>query len=254
MTHSYQVGTRLTGKVALISGGARGMGESHARAMIAQGAKVVIGDILDVEGKALAEELGSSALYVRLDVTKRDDWKTAVEKTLHQFGKLNVLVNNAGIANFGPIGEYTYDQWDAMIAINLTGVFNGINESVSALKTFAPSSIINISSTAGMQGFSALPGYNAAKYGVRGLTKSVALDLGALNVRCNSVHPGVIETPMTHGMEIPTKHVALDRRGEAHEISSLVVFLASDESSFSTGSEFIADGGETAGLPGGAIS
>ena len=99
------------------------MGESHARAMIAQGAKVVIGDILDVEGKALAEELGSSALYVRLDVTKRDDWKTAVEKALHHFGKLNVLVNNAGIANFGPIGEYTYDQWDAMSAINLTGVF-----------------------------------------------------------------------------------------------------------------------------------
>lgn len=254
MTSINKSGARLSGKVALVSGGARGMGESHVRALIAEGAKVVFGDILDEEGQKLADELGSHARFIHLDVTNRKQWQSAVALTLREFGKLNILVNNAGIANFGPIGQYSYEQWDTMIAVNLTGTFNGIHESVEALKASAPSSIINISSTAGIQGFSALPGYNASKFGVRGLTKSVALDLGLFNVRCNSIHPGVITTPMTEGLEIPTKHVALNRRGESYEISNLVVYLASDESSFSTGSEFVADGGETAGLPGGALS
>ncbi|HVE94845.1 MAG TPA: SDR family oxidoreductase [Acidimicrobiales bacterium] len=251
---TYPTSTRLEGKVALISGGARGMGASHARAMVAQGAKVVLGDILDADGDALATELGDAAVYVHLDVTSRDDWDAAVATALERFGKLNVLVNNAGIANFGTIGEYTAEQWDTIIAINLTGVFNGINAAVDALKAGAPSSIINISSTAGIQGYPALPGYNAAKFGVRGLTKSVALDLGAHDVRANSVHPGVIATPMTENLDTPQKHVALRRVGQPVELSNLVVFLASDESSFSTGAEFIADGGETAGLAPGAIS
>ena len=244
----YPVGNRLQGKVALISGGARGMGESHARAMVAQGAKVVLGDILDDQGEALAAELGDDAIYVHLDVTSRPDWAKAVAATVERFGTLNVLVNNAGIANFGPIGEYTTDQWDTVIAINLTGVFNGINAAVEALKAGAPSSIINISSTAGLQGYTALPGYNAAKFGVRGLTKSVALDLGTAGVRCNSVHPGLVKTPMTVEFDGPQNHVAMRRAGRPEELSHLVVFLASDESSFSTGSEFVADGGETAGL------
>lgn len=251
---TYPTSTRLEGKVALISGGARGMGASHARAMVAQGAKVVLGDILDADGEALAAELGDAAAYVHLDVTSRDDWDAAVAAALERFGKLNVLVNNAGIANFGTIGEYTAQQWDTIIAINLTGVFNGINAAVDALKASAPSSIINISSTAGIQGYAALPGYNAAKFGVRGLTKSVALDLGAHDVRANSVHPGVIATPMTENLDTPQKHVALRRVGQPIELSNLVVFLASDESSFSTGAEFIADGGETAGLAPGAIT
>jgi 3alpha(or 20beta)-hydroxysteroid dehydrogenase len=250
----YPTDNRLDGKVALISGGARGMGASHARAMVAQGAKVVLGDILDEEGEALAAELGDAAAYVHLDVTDRDQWAAAVAIAVERFGKLNVLVNNAGIANFGTIGEYTPDQWDTMIAINLTGVFNGINASVEALKAAAPSSIINVSSTAGIQGYASLPGYNAAKFGVRGLTKSVALDLGIHDVRANSVHPGVIATPMTADLDTPQKHVALRRVGQPIELSNLIVYLASDESSFSTGSEFIADGGETAGLAPGAIS
>jgi 3alpha(or 20beta)-hydroxysteroid dehydrogenase len=254
MSVSYPTGRRLEGKVALISGGARGMGESHARAMVAQGAKVVLGDILDAEGEALAKELGDSAVYVHLDVTKREQWAAAVDTAVKTFGKLNVLVNNAGIANFGPIGEFTPEQWDTVIAINLTGVFNGINAAVEALKAAAPSSIINISSTAGLQGYAALPGYNAAKFGVRGLTKSVALDLGAFNVRCNSVHPGAVVTPMTAGLNTAQKHVALRRMGHSEELSHLVVFLASDESSFSTGAEFVADGGETAGLAPGAMA
>lgn len=253
-TTTYPTSTRLDGKVALISGGARGMGASHARAMVAHGAKVILGDILDADGEALAAELGDAAAYVHLDVTSREDWSAAVATALERFGKLNVLVNNAGIANFGTIGEYTSEQWDTIIAINLTGVFDGINAAVDALKAGAPSSIINISSTAGIQGYTALPGYNAAKFGVRGLTKSVALDLGAHDVRANSVHPGVIATPMTENLDTPQKHVALRRVGQPIELSNLVVFLASDESSFSTGAEFIADGGETAGLAPGAIT
>ena len=238
---------RVAGKVALISGGARGMGASHARLLVDEGAKVVIGDLLDDEGEALAAELGDAVRYVHLDVTRYEDWQNAVEVALKEFGRLDVLVNNAGIANFGPIEEYTLDQWDTIIAINLTGVFYGIKAAIEPLKKSGKGSIINISSTAGIQGYEALPGYNAAKFGVRGLTKNAALDLGRYNIRVNSVHPGVIRTPMTDSLDTPQNHVALHRVGEPIELSQLVLFLASDESSFSTGAEFIADGGETAG-------
>lgn len=248
MTDMFPTGNRLVGKVALISGGSRGMGETHARAMVAQGAKVMLADILDAEGEALAAELGPDAAYVHLDVTDRAQWAAAVTATVTRFGALNVLVNNAGIANFGTIGRYAPEQWDQVIAINLTGVFNGIHASVDALKAGAPSSIINISSTAGLKGYAFLAGYNASKFGVRGLTKAVALDLGAHGVRCNSVHPGMVATPMTAGMAAPQSHVAMQRVGRPEELSALVVFLASDESSYSTGAEFVADGGEMAGL------
>jgi 3alpha(or 20beta)-hydroxysteroid dehydrogenase len=171
-----------------------------------------------------------------------------VDLAVSEFGRLDVLVNNAGIANFGSIEEYTLDQWDQIIAINLTGVFYGIKAAIEPLKKSGKGSIVNISSTAGIQGYEALPGYNAAKFGVRGLSKNAALDLGRYNIRVNSVHPGVIRTPMTDDLETPQSHVALHRVGEPIELSQLVLFLASDESSFSTGAEFIADGGETAGL------
>ena len=190
--------------------------------------------------------------YVHLDVTDRAQWARAVRMTIDRHGLLNVLVNNAGIASAGQIGRFTPQQWDAIIAINLTGVFNGIDACLEELKAAAPSSIINISSTAGLQGYSGLLGYCASKFGVRGLTKSVALDLAAHDVRCNSIHPGAIATPMTSGIDASQKHVAMRRVGRSDELSSLVVFLASDESSFSTGAEFIADGGETAGLAPGA--
>lgn len=249
----FPTGNRLAGKVALISGGARGMGASHARAMVAQGAQVVLGDVRDDEGEAVAASLGDAASYVHLDVTDRDHWAAAVATAVARHGRLNVLVNNAGIADFGPIGRYRPDQWDRIIAINLTGVFNGITAAVEALKAAAPSSIINVSSTAGLQGFAAVPGYNASKFGVRGLTKSVALDLGQFGVRCNSVHPGTIATPMTAGADPVQPHVALGRVGTPEEVSHLVVYLASDESSFSTGAEFVVDGGKTAGLAPGAF-
>ena len=224
------------------------MGASHARAMVAEGAKVVIGDILVSDGEALAAELGDAGTYVHLDVTDRADWAYAVAVALERYGKLNVLVNNTGIAPTGSIGRCPPEQWDATLAVNLTGAFNGISAALDALKTSAPSSIINISSTAGIQGYSRLLEYSASKFGVRGLTKSVALELGVHNVRCNSVHPGAVATPMTAGLDAGQNHVAMRRMGRSAELSSLLVYLASDESSFSTGAEFVADGGETAGL------
>ncbi|TDW28563.1 SDR family oxidoreductase [Cryobacterium psychrophilum] len=239
---------RVRGKVALISGGARGLGASQARLLVQEGAKVVLGDILDDEGTALAAELGDGVRFVHLDVTKLDDWEVAVRTAVDTFGCLDILVNNAGIVNFGPIEEYTVESWNTIIAINLTGVFLGIKAATLEITKSRAGSIINISSTAGLHGYEALPGYTAAKFGVRGLTKAVALDLARYNVRVNSVHPGAIRTPMTEGLDLPQNHVALHRIGEPREVANLVLFLASDESSFSTGAEFVADGGETAGL------
>jgi 3alpha(or 20beta)-hydroxysteroid dehydrogenase len=241
-------GDRLDGKVALITGGARGLGASFARAMIAQGAQVMITDVLDDDGAKLARALGSQAAYQRLDVTRREDWKSAVDATVHTFGKMNVLVNNAGVVSFAPIDQNDPLHWDRTIAVDLTGAYNGVRASVEAMKKSAPASIINISSTAGIRGYRNLTAYSAAKFGLRGLTKSVALDLAPVKIRCNSVHPGPTDTPMMNGHEDARQQVAMKRIARPDEIAQLVVFLASDESSFSTGSEFVADGGETAGL------
>ena len=252
MLDPYPTGTRLVGKQALITGGARGMGAAHARAMVNQGAQVVIADVLDDDGELLAKELGDACHYLHLDVTDRTQWDAVVAETLARIGGLNVLVNNAGILSFGPVGSYSYEQWDHTIAVNLTGAFNGITAAWEALKASAPSSIINVSSTAGIHGYPALPGYCASKWGLRGLTKAVALDGAPFNIRANSLHPGGVKTPMTEGYwDDPQPHVAMHRLGEEWELSPLVVLLAGDESSFSTGAEFIADGGESIGLPAG---
>jgi len=224
------------------------MGAAHARRLVEEGARVVIGDLLDEVGEATAAEIGESARYVHLDVTKPDDWAAAVAVAVAEFGGLDILVNNAGIANFASIEDYTLEQWNLIIAINLTGTFNGIKAAIPALKESGAGSIINISSTAGLKGVAALPGYTAAKFAVRGLTKEIAIDLGKYNIRANSIHPGNIRTPMTDGLDVDQSSVPLARMGEVSELSNLVLFLASDESSFSTGAEFVADGGETAGI------
>lgn len=239
---------RLAGKVALISGGARGMGASHVRTFVAEGAKVVFGDILDDEGKAVAADLGDAVRYVHLDVTKPDDWDGAVATALGEYGHLDVLVNNAGIINIGTLEDYALSEWQRILDINLTGVFLGIRAVVKPMKEAGRGSIINISSIEGMAGTIACHGYTASKFGVRGLTKSAALELGPNNIRVNSIHPGLVKTPMTDWVPDDTFQTALGRAAEPKEVSSLAVYLASDESSYSTGSEFVVDGGCTAGL------
>jgi 3alpha(or 20beta)-hydroxysteroid dehydrogenase len=238
---------RLDGKVALISGGARGIGGAMAARMLEEGAKVVVGDVLDEDGAALAARLGDGARYVHLDVTKPADWEQAVGEAVGAFGGLSILVNNAGIVNFGRIDDYPHEQWARIIDVNLTGVFNGIKAAAPTLARSSPAAIINVSSIAGLRGYEQLAGYTASKFGVRGLTKSAALDLGGLGIRVNSVHPGVIQTPMTEGMTFDTRHVPLHRVGQPTEVADLAVYLAADESSFVTGAEFVIDGGETAG-------
>jgi len=239
---------RLTGKVALVSGGARGMGASHVRALVAEGAQVVSGDILDDEGMAVVAELGEAAHYVHLDVTDPEQWDAAVEAAVSRFGGLHVLVNNAGIINIGTIEDYALSEWQRILDINLTGVFLGIRAAVRPMKAAGRGSIVNISSIEGMAGTIACHGYTATKFAVRGLTKSTALELGPSGIRVNSVHPGLIRTPMTEWVPEDIFQTALGRIAEPQEVSNLVVYLASDESSYSTGSEFVVDGGCVAGL------
>lgn len=239
---------RLDGKVALVSGGARGIGAAIGLRLAAEGARVVVGDILEESESQVAEELGASGLLLRLDVTSSQDWSAAVGAAVDRFGGLDVLVNNAGIVNFGPIGGYSTAQWDKVLAVNLTGTFQGITAAVPALRRRHGGSIINISSIAGIRGYEQLAGYTASKFGVRGLTKAAALDLGRDRIRVNSVHPGFIVTPMTEGLVPSTSHVALDRVGQPEEVAELVLYLAGDESAFVTGAEFVIDGGETAGM------
>jgi 3alpha(or 20beta)-hydroxysteroid dehydrogenase len=238
---------RVNDKVALISGAARGIGAAIAARLHGEGAKVVLGDVLDDDGQATAERIGSDARYVHLDVTSADDWESAVKTASDTFGGLHVLVNNAGIVNFALIEDYTREQWDAVIAVNLTGTFQGIKASIPVMKESRTGSIVNISSIAGIRGYEGIAGYSASKFGVRGLTKSAALDLGRYGIRVNSVHPGVISTPMTAGMTLDMSHTPLNRVGHPGEVANLVLYLASDESQFVTGAEFVIDGGDTAG-------
>lgn len=240
---------RVEGKVALISGGARGMGAEDARLLVEEGAKVVIGDIRDDEGKALAAEIGAAARYVHLDVTQLDQWEAAVATAIGEFGKLDVLVNNAGIVAAGPLREFRMDKWQQVIDVNLTGTFLGMRSVVDPMTEAGGGSIINVSSIEGIRGAPMVHPYVASKWAVRGITKSAALELAPVNIRVNSVHPGFIRTPMTAHLPEDMVTIPLGRPAEAREVATFVVFLASDEASYATGSEFIMDGGLVTDVP-----
>ena len=240
---------RVDGKVTLISGGARGMGAAHARALVAEGGKVVIGDILDEEGKALADELGESARYVHLDVTDAEQWDAAVKVAVDEFGKLTALVNNAAIVALGKIGQFDMVKWQNVIDVNLTGTFLGMQAVVEQMKAAGEGSIINVSSIEGLRGAPMVHPYVASKWAVRGLAKSAAIELGPKNIRVNSIHPGFIRTPMTKHFPDDMVTAPLRRPGQSEEVAAFIVFLVSDESSFSTGAEFVMDGGLVTDVP-----
>lgn len=245
-------GGRVADKIVLITGAAQGMGAAHARMLASEGARVVIADLDEAQGAALAEEINANAptqraVFVPLDVTDEDSWRAALAATLEHFGGLDVLVNNAGIFTRGSVEEATVADWRRTIDIDLTGNFIGMHVCVEALKRSKGASVINISSIAGVTGFKNRAAYAAAKWGVQGLTKTSALDLGPYGIRVNSVHPGSVRTPLTAGLDRGFGQIPLGRDADPSEISRLIVYLASDESAYMTGSSVVIDGGETAG-------
>ncbi len=240
---------RVDGKVALITGGARNIGAASARMLVAEGAQVILGDIVDDEGAALADELGEAARYVRLDVTSEDDWRNAVELTLAEFGTLNVLFNNAGIFNGSKLQRYPTTQWQEILDINLTGAFLGMRASADAMIAAGGGSIINNSSIEGLRATTWAHGYVASKWALRGLTKSVALELAPHGIRVNSLHPGRIRNEMTDAMPDDIIPIPLGRPGVPEEVATFVVFLASDDSAYATGAEFVMDGGLVNDVP-----
>ncbi|MET3699609.1 3alpha(or 20beta)-hydroxysteroid dehydrogenase [Bacillus oleivorans] len=240
---------RVSGKVVIITGGARGMGASHARKLVNEGAKVVITDILDQEGQALANELGENALFIKHDVTNAADWEHVVTETEATFGPVNVLVNNAGIAPTSPIESTSEEVYRKVIDINQVAVFLGMKVVLPSMRKTNNGSIVNISSLSGLIGGKDQVGYVASKFAVRGMTKVAALEFAEYGIRVNSIHPGFIETPMIRQenteelTKMFEKIIPLGRIARPEEVSNLVLFLASDESSYSTGAEFVIDGG-----------
>ncbi|MEU7960703.1 SDR family NAD(P)-dependent oxidoreductase [Micromonospora humida] len=238
---------RLAGKTAVVTGGAMGMGAATVRRFVTEGANVVVADVNLAAAQALAVELGQRAVAEELDVRSADQWAALVVRTEARFGSLDILVNNAGIADPAPL-----EQWDAArlqrtLDVNLIGVFNGIQAVVPAMKRAGGGSIVNIGSVGALQGVPRMSGYVVSKWGVRGLTRTAALELGVHGIRVNAVHPGQIRTPMTDGVVFDTANVALGRVGEPDDIARIVLFFASDDSTFVTGSEVAGDGGQIAG-------
>ena len=246
---------RLSGKVALISGGARGMGACEARMFAGEGARVVIGDILEDEGRKVEAEIaetGGEALFVRLDVTSEAEWQRAVTTAVDRFGALDILVNNAGISGHGKVEDTTVEDWDRVMEVNAKGVFLGTKAAIPEMRKAGGGSIINISSQMGLVGAeSSSPQYQSSKGAVRLLTKSTAVQYANEGIRANSVHPGPIVTPMTEQSradrgDLHVSQVPLGRYGQPEEVAYAVLYLASDESSYVTGSELVIDGGWTA--------
>lgn len=241
---------RLEGKVAIITGSAQGMGAAHAKKFIEEGAKVVLTDLNEEKGKAFAAELGENAIFVKQNVANEEDWKNVVAKAEETFGSVNVLVNNAGITMAKSITDTSVEDYRKIVEINQVSVFLGIKSVVSSMEKAGQGTIVNISSLNGLVGGAV--GYTDTKFAVRGITKAAALELAPKNIRVNSVHPGVIATPMVvqedtkAAVEAFSKMIPMGRVAEPEEVSNLVLYLASEESSYSTGSEFIVDGGMSA--------
>ncbi len=241
---------RLQDKVIIITGAAQGMGATHARLCIEAGAKVVLTDINTEKGQALAAELGNQALFIQHNVTSEDDWTQVIAATQAYFGTINVLVNNAGITQSKSILETSLDDYRRILEINQVSVFLGMKAVIPSMQASKQGSIINISSINGLVGGAI--GYTDSKFAVRGMTKAAALECAPFGIRVNSVHPGVIATPMIMqgdtkaAVEAFAKSIPLRRVAQPEEVSHLVLYLASDDSSYSTGSEFIVDGGLTA--------
>ncbi|QEY61593.1 glucose 1-dehydrogenase [Metapseudomonas lalkuanensis] len=256
---------RLANKVAIITGGARGMGAQTSRLFVKEGATVVIADLLEDEGRALAAELGEAASFRRLDVSKEECWQQLVRETVERHGRIDVLVNNAAVLVFGAIEELTQTQFERALSINLTGTFLGIRSVAPIMREQRTGSIVNISSVDGLRGVNALAAYVSSKWGVRGLTKVAALELGPHGVRVNSVHPGGVDTVMSNPTGASREELAPQYRtvpqqriGAPEEIARATLFLASDEASYCNGSELSVDGGVAAGsyypgLPGSPI-
>ncbi|MBB1254375.1 glucose 1-dehydrogenase [Streptomyces alkaliterrae] len=239
---------RLTGRTALITGGARGIGAAIADVLAAEGASVVVADVLTDEGRAKARDLGEEAVFCPLDVTSPDDWAAASGAAEERFGRpVSVLVNNAGILAFGTIEEQDPEEFRRVLEVNLYGAWLGIHTLAPALRRAGGGVIVNVSSTAGLMGYAQIGAYVASKWGLRGLTKSAALELAADDIRVCSVHPGPIRTPMTAEMDdslVAAQPIA--RFGDPEEVARLVLFLVAD-ATYSTGCEFVVDGGATTG-------
>ena len=244
--------TRLQGKVALITGGARGQGAEEARLFAAEGATVIITDVLDEPGEQLAATIEGSS-YHHLDVSSEADWNAVVDQVVAEHGRIDVLVNNAGIDMIKKLLATSVDEFDRVIAINLRGTFLGMRTVADAMITAEqPCSIINVSSVAGLQGIPNHGAYVASKFGITGITKTAAKEWGRYGIRVNSIHPGLIETPMTEDLRPFTdaetrskveRGIPLRRMGQSNDIATMALFLASDESGYCSGQAFIVDGG-----------
>jgi 3alpha(or 20beta)-hydroxysteroid dehydrogenase len=244
----------LEGRVAIVTGAARGQGAAAARLFVAEGAKVVIGDVLDDLGKELAESLGAAAIYRHLDVSSEDDWKAVVDEAVDTLGGVDVLVNNAGILRFAALPEMPLEDYMRIVNVNQVGTFLGMRAVAKPMIAAGKGSIVNISSVEGLAGMPYLTAYTATKFAIRGMSKVAALELGPKGIRVNSVHPGMIETNMVkdaaggHDVDLSpaAKRIPLRRMGTSEDIAEVVLFLASDRSAYVTGAELAADGGATA--------
>jgi 3alpha(or 20beta)-hydroxysteroid dehydrogenase len=247
---------KLDGKVALITGAARGQGEAEARLFAREGARVVVADVLDDEAASVAADLGDAARAVHLDVTDEASWAAGVEAAVLAFGGLDVLVSNAGIIRTGALEELSLELYRSIVDVNQVGCFLGMRAVVPAMRVGGGGSIVNVSSTAGMQGGAGLVAYAASKWAVRGMTRCAAIELGPHGIRVNAVVPGVIETPMIDAPDfagvdrdaaVATLPVA--RLGQPVDVANMALFLASDDSAYCSGSDFLVEGGALAGRP-----